>query len=39
MFSWVSLALTLLKLVNAIVGYVHDKKLISEGEDAALGRS
>jgi hypothetical protein len=39
MFTWANVALTLLKLVNAFIGYARDRKLISAGEDAALGRA
>ncbi len=36
MFSWISLALTLLKLVNNIMTWAKERELISEGHDAAI---
>lgn len=34
--TWVSLALTLLKLVNNIMTWARERELISEGQDAAI---
>lgn len=34
--SWISLALSLLKLVNMIMGYVRERELISKGYDQAI---
>ena len=34
--TWVSLALSLLKLVNMIMGYVRERELISKGYDQAI---
>lgn len=31
MISWISFALALLKLVNSIISWAHDRELISEG--------
>jgi hypothetical protein len=36
MFTWVSLALTLLKLVNNIMTWARERELISQGHDAAI---
>jgi len=36
MMSWVSLALTLLKIVNQIMTWVRERELISEGYDKAI---
>lgn len=35
--SWISLALTLLKIANVIVNWAHERELISEGYDKAIG--
>lgn len=37
MFTWISLALTLLKIVNNIMTWARERELISEGYDQALG--
>ena len=34
--SWLSLALSLLKLVNMIMGYMRERELISKGYDKAI---
>ena len=34
--SWLSLALSLLKLVNMIMGYMRERELISKGYDQAI---
>ena len=34
--SWISLALSLLKLVNMIMGYMRERELISKGYDQAI---
>jgi hypothetical protein len=34
--SWLSLALSLLKLVNMIMGYIRERELISKGYDQAI---
>jgi hypothetical protein len=36
MFSWISLALALLKLVNGIMTWARQRELISEGYDQAI---
>lgn len=36
MFSWISFALVLLKLVNGIMTWARERELISEGQDAEL---
>lgn len=36
MFSWISLALALLKLVNGIMTWAKQRELISEGQDQAI---
>lgn len=37
MFTWISLALTLLKVVNNIMTWARERELISEGYDQAIG--
>ena len=37
--SWVSLALALLKLVNAIMTWARERELISEGYDKAIAEA
>lgn len=37
MLTWVSLALTLLRLVNNIMTWAKERELISEGYDQAIG--
>jgi hypothetical protein len=37
MFTWISLALMLLKLVNNIMTWARERELISEGYDQAIG--
>ena len=39
MFSWISLALALLKLVNGIMTWARERELISEGHDAAIAEA
>lgn len=39
MFSWLSLALTLLKIVQSIINWAHDQKLIDEGYDKAIAEA
>ena len=34
--SWISLALSLLKLVNMIMGYVREREMIAKGYDQAI---
>lgn len=36
MFSWLSLALALLKLVNGIMTWARERELISQGYDQAI---
>jgi hypothetical protein len=36
MFSWISLALALLKLVNGIMTWARERELISQGQDQAI---
>lgn len=36
MFTWISLALALLRLVNNIMTWARERELISEGHDAAI---
>lgn len=36
MFSWISLALALLRLVNGIMTWARERELISQGHDAAI---
>lgn len=36
MFSWISLALALLKVVNAIMTWARERELISAGYDQAI---
>jgi len=36
MFSWISLAITLLKVVNSIMTWARERELISQGHDAAI---
>jgi hypothetical protein len=37
--SWISLVLALLKLANIIFGWLHDNRLIKEGEDRAVAKA
>lgn len=37
MFSWISLALTLLKIVNTIMTWARERELINQGYDEAIG--
>lgn len=37
-FSWISLALALLKLVNGIMTWARERELISAGHDAAIAK-
>ena len=34
--SWISLALALLKFVNSIMNWAHERKLIEQGYDKAI---
>jgi hypothetical protein len=34
--SWISLALALLKFVNGIMNWAHERKLIAQGYDEAI---
>lgn len=36
MFSWISFALALLRLVNGIMTWARERELISQGQDAAI---
>lgn len=36
MFSWIELAITLLKVVNAIINWAHDRRMIDEGRRQAI---
>lgn len=36
MFSWISLALALLRLVNGIMTWARERELISQGQDEAI---
>ncbi len=36
MFSWISLALALLKLVNGIMTWARERELINAGQDEAI---
>lgn len=38
MFSWVELALTLLKLANTLTTWARERELISEGQDKEIAR-
>lgn len=38
MFSWVQLALVLLKLANSFITWSRERELISEGEDKQIAR-
>jgi hypothetical protein len=38
MISWISLALALLKLVNAIMTWARQRELISQGQDIEIAR-
>jgi len=36
MFSWVELALALLKLANGLINWARERELISEGQDKEI---
>lgn len=36
--TWIQLALALLKFVNYILGRLHDKKMIAEGEQIQINK-
>lgn len=38
MFSWVQLALTLLKIANSLITWGRERELISEGQDKQIAQ-
>ena len=38
MFSWVELALALIKIANALIGWARARELISQGQDQEIAR-
>lgn len=37
--TWVSLALTLLKVINNIMTWAHERELISQGQDIEIAKT
>lgn len=38
MFSWISLAIALLRVVNSIMTWARERELISQGQDEAIAQ-
>ena len=39
MFAWLDLAIALLKVVNAIINWAHDRKMIDEGRRQVIAEN